>query len=104
MTTPGPSADSPVAQNDVNPGEFLEILFDLEDAKTLADVVSGMAAGALRIGIHVQAPPDGGRGVFVNVVPVAGRALLGMLVLCMAASLACGGFRQGPGNLKPARG
>ena len=72
--TEGFSADSdpPAQPNGVNPGEWLGILFDLQDGKTFADVLDDLATGALRIGIHVQGFASGGSESFINHPPGAG--------------------------------
>ena len=80
-TTEGFAADSDspgVMTNGVNPGEFLEILFDLQAGKVYADVLSDLASGELRIGLHVQAFADGGSESFVN-IPAPGAFLLATL-------------------------
>jgi hypothetical protein len=79
-TTAGFSVDSdePVQSNGVNPGEFLEILFDLQAGKVYADVLSDLGSGELRIGLHVQAFADGNSESFVN-IPAPGAFLLATL-------------------------
>jgi hypothetical protein len=84
--TAGLSADSnpPVEHNGVNPGENLAIMFSLKGGMTYGDILDDLASGELRIGLHVQAFPDGGSESFVNdggfsVVPVPGAILLGTL-------------------------
>jgi len=71
VTTAGFSADSnpPVAANGVNPGESLGVLFNLQVGQTFADVISQLGDLSLRIGIHVQAFPDGESEAFVNGPP-----------------------------------
>jgi hypothetical protein len=56
QTTAGFSADSdpPVQPNGINPNEWLGISFDLKSGETYDDVISNLASGELRIGIHVQ--------------------------------------------------
>jgi len=67
-TTLGFSADSdpPVQPLGVNPGEYLGIIFNLQPGGTFGHVVSDLATGSLRIGIHVQGFSDGGSESFVN--------------------------------------
>ena len=81
-------ADSPTQPNGVNPGEELEILFDLEDSLTLDGIVAAMLDGDLRIGIHVQGFASGGSETFVTTSPVpepATMLLLGSGLIGLAA-------------------
>jgi hypothetical protein len=78
-TTAGLSADSdaPVQPNGINPGEQLGLTL----SGNYADIIDQIAAGNLRIGIHVQGFADGGSESFVNappssVVPAPGSILL----------------------------
>ena len=64
-------SDSPVQPNGVNPGESLGILFNLQDSKNFANVLSELSDRTLRIGIHVQGFASGGSESFVNTVPDA---------------------------------
>jgi len=77
-TTAGFSADSdsPAQPNGVNPGEYLGIVFDLQDGKIFNDVINDLSTGALRIGIHVQGFESDGSEGFVNVVPIPSALLL----------------------------
>jgi hypothetical protein len=63
-TTSDFSADSnsPVQPNGVNPGEYLQILFNGDFDETSA----ALGDGSLRIGIHVQGFTDGQSESFVN--------------------------------------
>lgn len=83
VTTAGFAADSnpPVQPNGVNPGETLGILFDLQSGRSFADVVSELASGELRIGVHAQGFANGGSESFVNLAmpvpePAAAVSLL----------------------------
>ena len=89
-TTAGFSADSdpPTQPLGVNPGEFLGITFDLQAGGLFDDIVSELASGTLRIGIHVQGYSSGGSESFINngiadggngVVPAPGAVLLGTI-------------------------
>jgi len=82
-TTAGLSADSrpPTQPNGVNPGEWVKIIFDLQDGMNFGHVTSQLGTGELRIGIHVQGFADGGSESFVNVVPAPAAVLFGMLGL-----------------------
>lgn len=85
------SSDPPVQPNGVNPGEWLGVLFNLQDGKGFADVINAMDLGvsdpgssdSLRVGIHVQGFADGSSESFVH-VPAPAALLLGMLGLSAA--------------------
>jgi hypothetical protein len=84
VTTDGFSADSnpPVQPLGVNPGEYVNIFFNLQGGSTYADVLNDLASGDLRIGLHVQGFACGGSESFVNtppVIPAPGAFLLGTL-------------------------
>jgi hypothetical protein len=68
-TTTGFLADSepPVQPNGANPGEWVEIVFDLAGGGTFADVLAELTNGDLRIGIRVQGYAGGGSESLVNV-------------------------------------
>jgi hypothetical protein len=85
-------SDSPSQPNGVNPGEYLQIVFDLQGGQTFADTLAALAlagqAGGLRIGIHVQGYASTGSESFVNQpVPEPGTLALvasGVLALAVA--------------------
>ena len=90
ITTTGFSADSdpPTQPLGVNPGEFLEITFNLQVGGVFDDILNEHESGDLRIGIHVQGYSSGGSESFINngitndnggngVIPVAKSARLG---------------------------
>jgi hypothetical protein len=102
-TSVGMSADSdpPVAPNGVNPGETLAIIFNLINGQTYADTLAAMALslaspgvdvlGGLRIGLHIQALPDGESDAYVNTGPPRTQVPEpGSLVLLSAGLLALG--------------
>lgn len=64
-------SDAPVQPNGINPGEFLELLFNLSPGETFADVKEALTSKALRIGIHVQGFQSGGSESFVNSPPIS---------------------------------
>ncbi len=68
VTTAGFLADSdpPSQPNGVNPNEWIAIAFDLQSGRTYGDVLSDLATGELRIGIHVQGFASGNSESFVN--------------------------------------
>jgi hypothetical protein len=65
-------SDSPmITANGVNPGEHLDIIFNLIDGKTFADTIAALngplgVGDDLRIGIHVQGFANGGSEAFVS--------------------------------------
>lgn len=87
-TTAGFNADSnpPTQPNGVNPGELLGIRFTLQAGQDLDGVLSELADGTLRIGIHVQGFASGGSESLVN-HPLPEPALYGLLSLCAGALL-----------------
>jgi hypothetical protein len=56
-TTAGFSADSnmPVMANGINPGEWMKIMFTLQNGREFSDVITDLRTGALRVGVHIQA-------------------------------------------------
>ena len=62
----GIQANTPVSQRGVNPGEWVNVLFNLTPTKTLRDVINDMTTGSMRVGMHVQAFSNGGSEAFVN--------------------------------------
>ncbi|MBD1839180.1 PEP-CTERM sorting domain-containing protein [Coleofasciculus sp. FACHB-64] len=59
-------AKTPVSSMGVNPGEFVNIFFDLTSGNTLQNVFNDLTSGSLRLGFHVQAFSDGKSESFVN--------------------------------------
>lgn len=80
-------SDPPVQPNGANPGEWVEIIFDLDGGGTFADVIDELTTGELRIGIRVQGYASGGSESLINVpVPEAGTiGLLGAGLAALAA-------------------
>ena len=70
-------ADPPSFANGVGPGEWVEVLFDLQSNQTLSDVIASLADGRLRVGIHVQGYTNGGSESFVG-IPAPGTTMLAM--------------------------
>jgi len=72
--------DPPVggpAGNGVNVGETLGVLFALDPGKTYADVITGMNAGTIVVGIHTQGFGEYSEG-FIT-IPAPGAVFLGSL-------------------------
>jgi len=79
------NANSPAPQNGVNPGDTLDVVFNLQGGVSPADVISALNSGALRVGLHVINFASGGSESFVNVVPEPATfalVALGLAVLC----------------------
>lgn len=90
VATSGFTADSdpPTQSNGVNLHETLGVVFGLQSGGTFADVLSELASGELRIGIHMQGFGPGGNESFVNnLVPIPaavwlfGTGLLGLVAV-----------------------
>jgi len=89
LATAGP----PVAHNGINSStQSLVIRFNLAATQTFANVISALDNGTLRIGLHVQALPDGKSDSYINgdklpppppvtAVPSPTAAVLGLLGL-----------------------
>ena len=60
---------APPAENGVDPGEWLGIIFELQGGQTFADVLDELANGDLRIGIRVINFSSEGSDSFVNRPP-----------------------------------
>jgi hypothetical protein len=91
QSTPSP------AQNGAGPTEWVAIEFTLQDGKTIADVISDLTTGQLRIGIHVIGFGSGGSESFVNhpvpeptAVTLLGCGLVGVAALRRASGRASG--------------
>lgn len=66
----GVGARPPVAHNGINPGEWLKLVFTLNSGSTFASLLTNLATGDLRIGMHVQSIGQGGNSEsFVNTSP-----------------------------------
>jgi len=69
---------SPSPMLGVGPGQSVEIMFDLINGGTLADVIGELQDGTLRVGIHVIDFAGEGSESFVNVPEPATFILLGL--------------------------
>jgi hypothetical protein len=59
-------SNNPTQPNGVNPGEVLEITFNLINGMTFDHVVAALANGTLRVGLHIQGFANGGSEAFHN--------------------------------------
>ena len=62
----------------VGPGQWVEVVYALQPASTLMDIINQLDNAEMRIGIHVQGFAGGGSESFVNVPQPATMALLGL--------------------------
>jgi hypothetical protein len=91
QTTPDKlaKAGNPPPINGINPGQQMEIIFQLQDGKYIDDVFAGISAGlagdidedSLRMAIHVIDFESGGSESFM-LVPLPGAFAMGLVGLC----------------------
>lgn len=62
----------------LNPGEWLDITFDIDSRLGLDDITEAIEQGMLRFGVHVIALPDGSSASAVNIPEPATLTLLAM--------------------------
>ena len=71
------SADNPMPQNGIGPGETLTVDLAILAGSDFADVVAALTDGSLRIGMHVQSFTSGGSESVLNLpIPEPGTLLL----------------------------
>jgi hypothetical protein len=61
------SAENPMPQNGVGPGEGLVVVFGIAAGFDFQDVIDALTDGSLRIGMHVQSFESGGSESVLNV-------------------------------------
>jgi hypothetical protein len=85
ITTDGFSigSDAPRPHSGVDPGEWVTITFDLMNGGPFQSVIDELDTGALRIGIHVIALPDGSSEGAIAVPEPATIFLLGLGALAL---------------------
>lgn len=84
------TADPPPPTNGVGPGEAVGLALTLENGVDWDKVIGALDSAALRVGLHVQAFPDGSSASFVNdgVVPEPAAILLvGSVLLILGRRL-----------------
>jgi hypothetical protein len=88
VTTEGLLADSdpPPSKWGINPGEKLQLVFNLKSGKSLDNVAEELTNSNLRIGIHVIAFPDGSSNSAITTPEPATVALLGLGALSLLRS------------------
>ena len=84
ITTPELSFNSgpPRPHNGINPGEWVRITFGINGG-TFADVIEKLNTGAMRIGAHIIAFPDGSSESAIAVPEPATISLLGLGILLL---------------------
>jgi hypothetical protein len=89
------TANPPPSSNGISTSaEYLTIKFDLAGGKAFGDVLAALESQSIRIGLHVQALPDGKSDSYVTkpptvVVPSPNAAFLGLIGLALL------GFQRG---------
>jgi hypothetical protein len=86
------TSTAPRSPNGVNPGEYLAVIFNLKTGVALSDVLDRIAAGTLRLGMHIQSLPDGDSDSYLscpptNAVPSPTALSAGMLGMACAGML-----------------
>jgi len=85
VTTTGFSAGSeaPRPHSGVNPGEWVQITFDLINGGSFQSVIDELDTGVLRIGVHIIGLPDGSSELAIAVPEPATIALLALGALAL---------------------
>jgi hypothetical protein len=72
------NANPPPAQNGVDPGETVGIIFNLAMGVSVAQALAAFDSGALRVGLHVISFSNNGSESFVNVPEPTAALLMGL--------------------------
>ena len=76
-------SDAPRPHNGINPGEQLQVTFNLFDSITAYDIIEKMNSGQFRIGTHIIAMPGGTSEAAVTIPEPTTIALLALGTLVM---------------------
>jgi hypothetical protein len=78
------NANAPPPMNGVNPGDTLDVVFNLASGVSVSDVIAALDSGALRVGVHVINFASGGSESLVTVPEPGSLLLLGAGVAWLA--------------------
>jgi hypothetical protein len=78
------AAVAPPPKNGINPGEHTTVVFRLSDGFGPGDVAAALNEGALRIGLHVIALPDGSSVSAINIPEPGTLVILTLAALSVA--------------------